>query len=168
MIEDCKQTNGDTSNHYKSSNRTESNAANQKPSCCQWLKWKLWCVKSTSKGNPYLKAVKITEEEKPVQEEEEISEEDDSDSETPSTSTSCQSSSVASEAKQRAETPTSNPTKDRQVTFSDTVRTHVKTKYITLEEYQMMKEMQLHNGRILYLNNGHVVQLAEPSFYASE
>lgn len=40
--------------------------------------------------------------------------------------------------------------KDRQVTFSDTVRTHIKTKYVTAEEYKQIRGMNATTGRIMY------------------
>lgn len=40
--------------------------------------------------------------------------------------------------------------KDRQVTFSDTVRTHIKTKYVTAEEYKQIRGMNAATGRIMY------------------
>lgn len=50
-------------------------------------------------------------------------------------------------------TPQVVPAKERQVTFSDTVKTHIKTKYITAEEYQQIRGMDMNNRNMLYQYN---------------
>ena len=55
-------------------------------------------------------------------------------------------------------TPQIVPPKERQVTFSDTVKTHIKTKYITAEEYQQIRGMDLNNRNMLYQYNQQSVE----------
>lgn len=60
-------------------------------------------------------------------------------------------SSTVSKRSERSDTERSKgKPKDRQVTFSDTVRTHIKTKYVTAEEYKQIRGMNAATGRIMY------------------
>ncbi|XKL68247.1 hypothetical protein PGB90_003738 [Kerria lacca] len=58
-------------------------------------------------------------------------------------------------AKKREPQTQTEEIKDRQVTFSDTVRTHIKTKFVTAEEYKQIRGMNPNSRRVMY----HIVQL---------
>lgn len=135
----------------------------QKNSFYRWFKRKLWCIKRSKSAdslrvktggtlrNVKMEAKKTTPEFEPQAAEKSKVDTEPQSSQHPVShqNRAVQTPNVNSETPSTPQI-SSAPIKDRQVTFSDTVKTHIKTKYVTAEELQQIRSMNMNNRRILY------------------
>lgn len=132
----------------------------KKHSFYRWFKKKLWCIKASSSVQsepddtiqhitPNLhdkEHVHISEVHKVIKPAEKL--------ESPVVNTPQEPSSNEEQAAdtvvEKISPEKKPPVKERQVTFSDTVKTHIKTKYVTAEELRQIRGMNPNARRIMY------------------
>lgn len=142
----------------------------KKNSFYRWFKRKLWCIKRSKSAesnrvrNPARKNAKAEIKQSATEKPKEtklpstkvpLAEVDQNDPYEPEVAVIRPTTAkTPNESVQDAPvTPQAAALKERQVTFSDTVKTHIKTKYVTAEELQQIRGMNLNNRRILYQYN---------------
>lgn len=130
----------------------QSVARRKANSFCNWVRRKLWCLRANSPMEPNLRLPQPIEAQAVTGEGSHASNvdlkksvHDPGDRGLSSVAKVMPAGSESVEGEGVKARP-----RERQVTFSDTVRTHIKTKYVTAEEYKQIRGMNAATGRIMY------------------
>ncbi len=134
---------------------------------CRWFKRKFWCIRGNSvmespasgkSSGSQQEKLSRTAEGDPVDDSKNPNPRESKKSKAEANDRTVHTTNVVADRKVSKE----KKPRERQVTFSDTVRTHIKTKYVSAEEYKQIRGMNPNSRRIAYqilkLNDNYKIQ----------